>query len=1190
MIDMIDNPNFQTGRHLIELLRQGRTRLRVQALAGSSPALLAALAIKELHRPVLIIAPEAGEADKLADELGFYLDAIDAPGRPYLLPERMPYRGLPAERPGLRAAALAAMLAADASRPIAVAGSAAAVLARTPPPEVFHDHLFELAPGSALDRDEFLAALVRGGYTSTSEVMEPGDFSVRGGILDVFLAAEPAPLRIELWGDEIASLRRFDPADQKSTAPVDRALAYPLKEIILGPEAPARAREHLNALMIRIKEGIAPGVSAPDVLRNYGDLLGRIDRLDHFPGLESLLPAFYRGASCALDYLDPRWLVIRLEPFLADQARARDLEALEEQWRAELAAGIVALAPAEHYTGAAHAAESLRSLPLLTAGVATTEEETGALEAEPVGSDLAALRVQPELDEPIEPLLEALAEFSAMSVKTVLVSPLPGKAEHLRELLAGHGIIAPVRAAGHGSLLGPEPLLITVGPLQRGFLDRPGRLAMLPEAEVFGEKIRPRRLRRTGLSAFTGLFDLAEGDYVVHEEHGIGIYRGLTSLSVQWIGDWDFVNLRERPRIRVDSAKIEYADGAHLFVPVTRVNQISKYTAPSEAAPSLDALGGSAWERYKRKVSQSVREFAEQLLRLYASRRSRPGIAFPAPDKDFREFEETFEYEETPDQLQAIEDVIADMTREQPMDRVVCGDVGYGKTEVALRAAFLAALSGRQVAILAPTTILAQQHSETFSRRLAKYPLVVRSLSRFLGPKEQKEVVAGIKAGTVDVVIGTHRLLSKDVEWNDLGLIVVDEEHRFGVRHKERLRQFRATVDTLTLTATPIPRTLYMAVSGLRDLSIIDTPPADRLAVHTELTRADDAIIREAIERELRRNGQVFFVHNRVQTITATAGHVSSLVPSARVAVAHGQMDEKDLERIMHDFVNRRFDVLVCSAIIESGLDIPTVNTMIIDHADQFGLAQLYQLRGRIGRSRTRGYCYLLVPTKTALSREAAHRLKVIKEFTELGSGFRVAAHDLEIRGAGNLLGSEQSGHIYRIGIELYMRLLEDEIKRQKGEPVEADLEPEIKLPVSAYLPDEYVPDQKQRLTWYKRLARAKADREVSMLKEELIDRYGACPGPVLALIEISRIKARLYRLRATELAYTGAELSLALADDNRADIDRVLALAAKDPTHYRLAPDNRFFHRFQAKAPEDLFPAVHDFLNQVMGDDTIES
>ncbi len=1194
---------------LIDVARSvkgGAKSLKVMGLAGSSASFLACLLARETARQTLVVCPDEKEAQRVAEEVEFYIGALGLTARSFALPARDPYRSLPGSSTTGRAAALAAMLEPEDGAPAIVAASIEAVLNSCPPPSAFFDGLLEVREGDALARDELTSALVKSGYTAVSAVMEPGDFSVRGGIVDVFAAGSSLPFRVELWDDEIESIRNFDPSSQKSTDKITRALVPPLKEVILTPGSTALARERIGDYARRVKEGLYGDLAEADLVKNLAELYGRLERRDHFPGIQGFLPAFYEESACALDYADDDAVVVYLEPFLCEQAIARRLEALEDEWRREIESGLMALPPRTHLVTRKKAEDALSGKAMVVSGVESEylEKESaieggaavGAprpprpeIEALPgISSDLSSLKVRPEEEDPLGPFIAALEDFGGLGIRTLLVSPMPAKAEHLAELLAGRGVHAPIHEEASPALADAPAMAVAVGALQRGFLDLAGKLAVIPEAEVFGEKIRKRRTSRLMESFIGDLSDLGEGDHVVHAEHGVGIYRGLVSLEVQWVGEWDFVNLRERPRIRMDSAKIEYAEGAGLYVPVHRVNQISKYRGPSETPPPLDALGGNAWEKLRRKVKKAVREFAEYLIRIHASRKLNKGFAFPPPDAAFREFEENFEFEETPDQMRAIDDVIKDMVKPESMDRVVCGDVGYGKTEVALRAAFLAAMSGRQVAVLVPTTILAQQHHDTFARRLKSYPLQVRSLSRFLGPAQRKKVVEELSEGKADVVIGTHRLLSKDVRFRDLGLLIIDEEHRFGVKHKERLREIRSAVDTLTLTATPIPRTLYMSLSGIRDLSVIDTPPPDRLSVYTELIRADDRLIREALERELRRGGQAFFVHNRVRTIEAAAGLVRSLVPTAKVLVAHGQMKEGELEKIMREFVGRRADVLVCSAIIESGLDIPTVNTMVVDRADTFGLAQLYQLRGRVGRGKERGYCYLMVPSRGSMTKEAAQRLKVLKEFSELGSGFKVAAHDLEIRGAGNLLGAEQSGHMTKIGVELYMNLLEEEIARLKGEAVETQIEPEINLPVPSYLSEEYVPDQKERLSWYKRLSRSRSLDEVASLRDELRDRYGSLPGEAENLIEVARLKTALYQIRATELSYNGKALILGLSDDTTADVDVLIGMATQRPRACRLGPDNRFHYSLSAKSPGEVFEGARALLNEVMGRDRI--
>ena len=707
-----------------------------------------------------------------------------------------------------------------------------------------------------------------------------------------------------------------------------------------------------------------------------------------------------------------------------------------------------------------------------------------------------------------------------------LLAPDPQTADRLREILRDLEHETPIVA----TLLGPEPLAILVGGAHVGF-ECPGLgLVCLTETELFGHRRtmrrRPTYQRGTTIAAFT---DLAPGDLVVHVEHGIGRYAGLVTLAVDGTP--------------ADYLLLEYAEGARLYLPVQRMAAVTKYAGSGDAAPRLDKLGATTWQRTKDSVRASLREMAQDLLRLYAERQVVEGLAVAADTPWQHEFEAAFPFEETPDQLESIRQVKADLERRQPMDRLVCGDVGYGKTEVAMRAALKVALDGRQVAILVPTTILAEQHWNTFRERFTPYPVRVEMLSRFRSPARQKTVLAGLAAGTVDVVIGTHRLLSKDVAFKDLGLLVVDEEHRFGVAHKERLKQLRKAVHVLTLTATPIPRTLSMAMAGIRDLSVIESPPADRLAVETVVCRFDPQVIKEAIERELGRGGQVFVVHNRIQSLPTLVRLIQRLVPRARVAIAHGQLREATLERTMLDYVGGAYDVLVATAIIESGLDIPASNTIIINRADRLGLAQLYQLRGRVGRDRLQAYAYLLIPADGRVDETAAKRLRVVQELTALGSGLKVALRDMEIRGAGNLLGAQQHGQIEMVGFDLYLKLLEEAVRELRGEPVEDEVDPVVTVDAAAYLPDEYVAEPAQRLALYKRLAGVRAAGEIEDARRELRDRFGPLPEAAARLLDVVALRLDAKALRLERLEVRGGHALLTFSPTTPVPPGRIIDL-----------------------------------------------
>ena len=866
-----------------------------------------------------------------------------------------------------------------------------------PPPADFTARTLRIGTGDRLERELLLEAFETAGYERTETVVEVGQWSVRGGIVDVFVPSHPSPVRLEFFGDDVESIRRFDPTTQRSTEMLDELLVLPLG---------APADEAGAAYLLDYVPALAPMIlDAPALLDETSE---------EAPGRRAL------GV------------------VLGERPRVE----------LELVAG----------TGAEHALDT-QEVPRFTGHF-----------------------VQ---------LTEALGRWRAEGFTVRLVVADEHQAEHLRQILRDHDAEVPIA----GAIDAPESPAIVVGECSAGIAVAAVGLVLLTETEIFGARRRalrrPKYQRGAALTAFT---DLEVNDLVVHEDHGIGRYLGLRTMAV---GD------REG-----DFLLLEYSEGGRLYVPVERLDLVSKYLGGDAGTARLDRMGGASWQRVKESVRAALREMAEELLKLYAQRAVAQGHAFTGDSPWQREFEAAFRFEETPDQLRAIEEVKRDMQATRPMDRLVCGDVGYGKTEVALRAAFKVVADGHQVAVLVPTTVLAQQHWSTFTDRFGPFPAKVELLSRFRSPKEQKAVVEGLRQGSVDVVIGTHRLLSKDVVFKNLGLMIIDEEHRFGVAHKERMKQLRASVDVLALTATPIPRTLYMSLSGVRDMSVIETPPLDRLPIETVVRRFSKAVIKEALERELARGGQVFFVHNRVQSLVSMARFIQELVPEARVIVGHGQMSERELEATMVRFVSGQADILVSTAIVESGLDIPASNTIIINRADRFGLAQLYQLRGRVGRERLQAYCYLLVPADGRVDEQAQRRLRALQELTELGSGFKLALRDLEIRGAGNLLGAQQHGHIAAVGYDLYSKLLAEAVQELGGDKTGVAVEPVISVSVEGFLPEEYVPEVNQRLAFYKRLAGATGDAEVADLRAELQDRFGPLPEPADQLLDIVRVRS----------------------------------------------------------------------------------
>ncbi|HEY5147482.1 MAG TPA: transcription-repair coupling factor, partial [Polyangiaceae bacterium] len=760
----------------------------------------------------------------------------------------------------------------------------------------------------------------------------------------------------------------------------------------------------------------------------------------------------------------------------------------------------------------------------------------------------------------LAPLVRRLENWQASGLRVFITARAQTQAERIATLLRHQGVECKPRLTAFDPAWLDAPgaasarVEIVVGPLSRGVVLPAEGLVLVTEEEIFGARVHRRKERAKTSDPnrpfIEDLRSLAPGDYVVHAEHGIGRYQGLVHKAIPG-------------GHTVDLIAIEYGGGDKLYLPVWRLNQLGKYLGGEHGSPKLDKLGGSTFSRTKARVAREVRKMADELLKLYAERQGLEGNPLPPADDDYRAFEASFPFDETADQARAIDDVNRDLEAARLMDRLVCGDVGFGKTEVALRAAFRAAMAGRQVALLCPTTVLAQQHFRTFESRAAGYPINIRALSRFQTKKEQEESLLGLKDGRVDVVVGTHRLLSKDVHFKNLGLLVVDEEQRFGVSHKERIKQIRAQVDVLTLTATPIPRTLQMAVTGLRDLSLITTAPLDRRAVRTVVTRWDDQVVREALTRELSRGGQCFYVYNRIDKLYEKAQRLQELVPTARIAVAHGQMGEAALEEAMLDFVDGRYDILVSTAIVESGLDIPRANTMIIDRADLFGLAQLYQLRGRVGRSRERAYCYLVVPPANALTDEARARIEALERHTELGSGFQIASLDLELRGAGDLLGGEQSGNVASVGFEMFCRMLDEAVHEMRGDEVAHDVDTELSFDVEALLPEDYVTDVGVRLSLYKRLASAADEGHVTEIAAEMEDRFGAPPDEARRLVKLMALKTELRRLRALGCEANARVVTLHLRDDTPLDPAKVTLLMRRSHGAWKLTPDMRLTRRF---------------------------
>jgi len=1019
------------------------------------------------------------------------------------------------------------------------------LMQRLCPPAFLDAHSLVLKVGDRFDLPATRRRLEQAGYQCVSQVMAHGEFAVRGALLDLFPMGADAPLRIDLLGDEVDSVRTFDPDNQRTVAKVEAVRILPAREFPVEPEAIQRFRgryrtafegDPQRSVIYRdVSAGLLPG------------------------GIEYYLPLFFDETARLFDYLPPDTLVVHPED-IGGQAGAffRQVEERYEQRRHDIERPLLPpralyLDPEELAAGLReHAAVALSDAPV-------TERRRGfAAVANFAPRPLPPLALQARAAEPAR----ALHDFFGTGPGRVLfVAESPGRREMLLATLREHGVRPEVVDGWRAFADGGMPVAITAAPVERGlWLDAPG-LALVPESLLLGERVRQeRRRRRPGADpdlVIRNLTELHVGAPVVHEEHGVGRYLGLQSLEVA--GQ------------RLEFLALEYDRGDKLYVPVASLHLISRYTGVSEEAAPLHRLGGEQWERIRRRAAERARDVAAELLDLYARREARQGFAFSVPGADYAAFAAAFAFEETPDQQAAIDAVLEDMQRERPMDRVVCGDVGFGKTEVAMRAAFVAALAGRQVAVLVPTTLLAQQHYQNFADRFADWPVRIESLSRFRSAKEVTKVLAALKSGEIDVVIGTHRLLNADVAFKALGLVIVDEEHRFGVRQKERLKALRSEVDMLTLTATPIPRTLNMAMAGLRDLSIIATPPAERHPIKTFVSQWNDGLIREACQRELKRGGQVYFLHNEVESIERMARQVEALVPGARVQVAHGQMREHDLEQAMRDFYHQRFSVLVCTTIIESGIDVPSANTIVINRADKLGLAQLHQLRGRVGRSHHRAYAYLITPPPSAMTPDAVKRLEAIESLEDLGAGFALATHDLEIRGAGELLGEEQSGQIQEIGFALYIELLERAVQALKAGRVPDIDKPlyhgaEVDLQIPALLPEDFLPDVHARLVQYKRIASAADLGELRELQVEMIDRFGLLPDAAKNLFAVTELKLHAQPLGVRKIEAGPQGGRLLFQPEPAVDPLQVIQLIQTRPTEFRLDGGERL--RFTAELP----------------------
>jgi len=1143
---------------------RARLKERVGAFAlsgasGGAKALALSGAIMGEARPYVILVPSDAEARNLADGIRFYCRLLSsAPPEVTYLPgfEVDPYRGLSPhpEIAAARARALRQLLNDD---PGVLVASVRAFAARLHAPERFLNYCLTLRRDEDMSPELICGHLRESGYVEDDPVTDPGEFSLRGGILDVFSPNMEKPARLEFFGDSIESIRLFDPDSQRSIQEVRVLEIIPMREYCVRENTLREWAEKAHDFW------------SPPFLKHIEEELALARHGEPFTAFEFLVPAADPLDKTLFDYLrDCRVAIVERErvEMTLDKHNADLYERFADRVQAQKAV----LEPRLLYMETEELRSRLERFPRLE----IDELNISKTDADPVYFASQTVR---KYHGNIRELIGDIRKFREAGEKIVFVLSSSGRAERIRDILKEYDIPARLCVSNeHGGMEEAtiEPgsqILLGTGGLAQGYYLPAEKLRVLTTPDIFDDTDDASGLKKSksaGRNPFiSDLRDLKPGDYVVHIDHGIGLFRGMETIR--------------RDNESKEFVLLTYHGDAKLYVPVERLDLIQKYSGMGAGHPTLDRLGGASWERTKKRIRKSMRDMAEELLKLYAQRQTVSGYAF-APDTSWqREFEDSFDFELTRDQVDALEAVKSDMEAPRPMDRLLCGDVGYGKTEVALRAAFKAVMDGKQAALLAPTTVLAFQHYNTLVRRFEAFPIRTQLLSRFRVPKEQKRILADLETGQVDLVVGTHRLLSKDVVFRDLGLIIVDEEQRFGVAHKERLKALKTQVDVLTLTATPIPRTLNMALLGMRDMSIIETPPKNRLAIQTSVMRYSPDVVRSAIEMELARGGQVYYLHNRVETIHSIAARVRQLVPQARIGIAHGQMHERELEKIMLKFVRNELDVLVATTIIENGLDIPKANTLIVDRADLYGLSQLYQLRGRVGRSDRRAYAYLMIPTEETLSEVARKRLGAIREFSDLGMGFRVAALDLEIRGAGNLLGGEQHGHIEAVGFDLYCKLLGRTVEELRGEAPEEEISTSINLMLDIRIPEDYIADTGQRLRVYKRVSSASGEGELDELRREITDRFGRYPESVENLFRYARLRQETLALQIQSVERNKDRIFIRFADSSKVDAEKLLKLVIRNK-RATFSPQGLLTLATPDLPEEKLFDAIHSLLDEI--------
>lgn len=1150
---------------VINGITSGMNEQLVAGLSGSARSMLVSVINQSITKPVLLVTHQLVHAQSLYDDLVVFVGEENV----HLYPvNELIASEIAFSSPELRSQRIEALTEWTKNKSGILIAPVAALKRILPPPNYWNKYQLTFTLGKEIDIEKYLTFLIDMGYERASMVTTPGEFSKRGGIIDIYPLTEENPIRIELFDEEIDSIRFFDAETQRSLSKLDEIIIKPVSELLLTDEDIMAASGKLeDALAISLKKMKKSEVKE-HLIETMEEDISRLKNIERFQEMYKYIGYFYDEPASLLDYLTKDGLVI-LDEMSRVQETAVNLDTEEAEWYSSLLESGKMVQNSRFSYDWQTVMDNMSQQRLYMSVFLRHIPNTNPQNIVNLSS-----RVMQEFHGQMHLFKNELVRWEKGGFSVVILAPDEQRAEKIHTILTDYDIDAAVTKE---LKLPVEKPTITVGNISGGIELPMHKLVFITENELFKKRVKRARRQQKVSNAerIKSYQELKVGDYVVHANHGVGKYLGIETLKLN--------NLHK------DFMLIRYSGDDKLYVPIDQIDLVQKYVGAEGKEPKLYKLGGTEWTKVKRKVQSSVEDIADDLIKLYAERESRKGYAFSKDTEMQREFEASFPYQETEDQLRCIAEIKQDMEKDRPMDRLLCGDVGYGKTEVAIRAAFKAIMDGKQVAILVPTTILAQQHYETIRERFQGYPINIGLLSRFRTRKQQTETINGMKKGTIDIVIGTHRVLSKDVEFRDLGLLIVDEEQRFGVKHKEKIKQIKSNVDVLTLTATPIPRTLHMSMLGVRDLSVIETPPENRFPIQTYVVEYNPILVREAIEREMARGGQIFFLYNRVENIDKIARDLGMLVPEARVGVAHGRMTETELENVIVSFLEGEYDVLVSTTIIETGVDIPNVNTLIISNADRMGLSQLYQLRGRVGRSNRVAYAYFTYQKDKVLTEVAEKRLQAIKEFTELGSGFKIAMRDLSIRGTGNLLGSQQHGFIDSVGFDLYSQMLKEAIEARKAGKDEENIkpfEPELSLKLDAYIPDEYINDERQKIEIYKHFNTLETGEEISELKEELVDRYGDYPIEVENLFIVSALKMHSKKEKVESISEKNNKITLLVSEDRSQAIDgsKLFELANQFGRNVQLGTENnklKITVKYTDKTKE-RYKIVEDFIKKL--------